>query len=111
MLFRSLSWDGERQLYRVELRAGDQREDVFVRPGSFAFAGVVLYRGAERLASLAYGEPSPQGLPGSLRYKSRGQDVSIELRDVSVDASVEPEVWAVRCPEGTQVLELSCEEP
>ena len=66
---------------------------------------------AERLASLAYGEPTSQGVPSSLHYKATGHDVSVQLREVAVDAPVQPEVWAVQCPEGAQVLELSCEEP
>lgn len=107
----TLAWDAERQLYRVGLRSGDQREEVYVRPGSFAFAGAVLYRGDERVASLAYGAPDVRGLPASLHYKGRGQDVSIALREVTVDAPVQPEVWAVRCPDGAQVVELSCEAP
>ncbi len=108
-----LHWDVERGLYRIEIGpASGVHQDVFVAPRTFRFVGTVLYRGAARVASLAYdGEVEAGGPPRTLRFKSQAQDldVTLEMRKIELGKPIGDEVFAVTCPEGSQIVELPCE--
>lgn len=108
-----LQWDGERSLYRIDIGPADGlHQEVFVAPRTFRFVGTVLYRGAARVASVAYdGEVGVGGPPRTLRFKSQAQDldVTLEMRKIELDKPVGDEVFAVTCPEGSQIVELPCQ--
>ncbi len=110
---RALAWDGERQLYRLELGSKDgMQQHYFVEPRTFAPAGAVWYLRGERVASLQYdGEQVAGGLRRWLKVKSVRPvvDMTIELRDIQVDAPLGDEAFAVTCPEGMRQVELPCD--
>lgn len=107
---KTLHWDNKRNLYRVEIgpQAG-LHQQVFVMPNSFRFAGTVLYQGAERVGSVQYDGISAGGVPEKLQFKAKDTDVSLQMRDVQADQPVQPEVFAVQCPQGAKVVELPCD--
>ena len=110
-----LGWDAERSLYRIDLGSeAGLHQQVFIAPRTFRFVGTVLYRGAARLASVAYdGEVGAGGPPRTLRYKSQAEDLdlTLELRKVDLDVPIGDDVFAVTCPQGSRIVELPCPPP
>jgi len=108
-----LQWDGERDLYRVDIGSpAGLHQEVFIAPRTFRFVGMVLYRGSARVASLAYdGEVADGGPPRTLRFKSPAKDldVTLEMRKIELGKPVGDDVFAVTCPEGSQIIELPCQ--
>lgn len=110
---RTLAWDGERQLYRLELGSKDaMQQHYFVEPRTLAPAGAVWYQRGERLASLQYdGDPVAGGLRRWLKVKSAkpAVEMTIEMREIQVDAPLGEEAFAATCPDGMRQVELSCD--
>jgi hypothetical protein len=107
---KTLHWDQDRGLYRVDIGpAAGAHQQVFVTPAEFRFVGTVLYKGEERVGSVQYDGTSAGGVPKLLKFKAKNTDVSVEMRDVLADKSVQPEVFAVQCPQGTKVVTLPCD--
>ncbi|MSP90221.1 MAG: hypothetical protein EXR79_00210 [Myxococcales bacterium] len=107
---RTLHWDAERSLYRIDIEHAARLQQVFVRPDTFAFAGSVLLRDGARVASLAY-EGEKAGVPARLRWQAPGDkvDVTVELRDVEAGVAIEPGRFQIACPTGMAVIELPCD--
>ncbi len=107
---KTLQWDRERNLYRVDIGPpAGLHQQVFVTPNSFRFAGTVLYQGAERIGSIQYDGVAAGGVPEKLQFKAKDTDVSLQMRDIVADKPVQPEVFAVQCPQGAKVIELPCD--
>lgn len=111
----TLAWDADRAAYRVRIVQAPTRlrQDVWVQPGSWRILATVLYRGGERVASVAYGQLDalgPAGPPTLLRMQTARPkiDLSLELRDVTLDASIEPDAFTPPCPLGMRAVELPC---
>lgn len=111
---QQLSWDGEKSLYRLQLGAVTAlHQQVFVQPKDWRIVGAVWFFGDQRLASLQYdGELAPLGPPRIISVKTvtPKADLTLELREVQLNAPVDPTVFAVACPEGTVQAELPCED-
>lgn len=106
----SLQWDERRGLYRVDIGpASGAHQQVFVTPAEFRFVGTVMFQGGERVGSVQYEGQSAGGAPKLLKFKAKDTDVSVEMRDVQADKPVQPEVFAVQCPQGAKVVTLPCE--
>ena len=110
---RTLTWDAERQLYRLELGSKDGTlQHYFVEPRTFAPAGAVWYQRGARVASLQYdGEQVAGGLRRWLKVKAvqPPMEMTIEMREIQVDAPLGDEAFAVTCPDGMRQIELSCD--
>ncbi|MBM4342677.1 MAG: hypothetical protein FJ100_04810 [Deltaproteobacteria bacterium] len=109
---RTLAWDGEKSLYRLDLGAATAlHQQVYVEPKTRRAVGAVWYFGAERLASLQYDGDAVASLPRTLRVKTtRPQaDMTLELREVTADQPVDPTVFAVACPDGMRTVDLPCD--
>lgn len=109
---RTLAWDDAKALYRLDLGAPSAlRQQVFVDPKTRRMVGAVWFFAAERLASLQYDGESVAGAPRTLRVKTvkPASDLTLELRDVTADAAVDPAVFAVACPDGMRTVELPCD--
>ncbi len=109
---RKLAWDAEKALYRLEIGAATAlQQHVFVDAKTRRVAGAVWYFAGERLASLQYDGETTAGLPRTLRVKTTRPvaDLTLELRDVTADAAVDPAVFAVQCPDGMRTVDLPCD--
>lgn len=110
---RALAWDAERQLYRLELGSKEGlQQHFFVDPLTFAPAGAVWYQGGQRLTSLQYdGDQVAGGLRKWLKVKAvkPAVEMTIELREIQVNAPLGDEAFAATCPDGMRQLELSCD--
>ncbi len=106
---QQLAWDSDRQLYRLDLGpSAGTHQQVYVEPESFRFVGAVFYRQDQRIGALQYGPAGPGGVPSTVQWKAEQTDLTLSLRDVSVDQQVQPEVFAVQCPAGMTVVPLPC---
>ncbi len=113
---RSLHWDGQKNAWRVHIGGdhGKEQQDIWVEHGSYAFIGSVVLRHGKRVASIAYGG-RPQGADARppkrmrLQLPLRKVDMSLELREVSLDEDIDAQDFAIPCPAGTLVVTLPCE--
>ena len=113
---RSLHWDEAKGAWRLHLGgAKDQdQQDVWVTPGDYRFVGSVVYRKGKRVASIAYGDLATGAStmpPRRLRLQAPGSkiDMSLELREVTVDEPIDGRDFAIPCPTGTLEVRLPCE--
>ncbi len=113
---RSLHWDGKRGAYRVHVgpAADGSEQDVWIRPGDFRFLAAVVKRGGKRVVSIAYAghdEIAKGGPPKHMRMQitARKIDMSLTLRDIELNATIEADAFATACPTGTVAIELPCE--
>jgi len=112
---RSLHWDGAKKAWRIRIGGDSDREqqDVWIKHGSYRFIGSVVRRDGKRVASIAYGglATGPSKMPPRrmrLQLPARKVDMSLELRDVTIDEDIEAEAFAIPCPAGTLVVTLPC---
>lgn len=113
---RTLKWDADRSAYVVHIgpTADGSEQDVWVRRGDFRFLAAVMRRGGKRVASIAYTDHdgvSKGGPPAVMRmqFAARKVDMSLTLRDVELDATIEADAFATACPTGTVAIELPCQ--
>ena len=113
---KRLYWDTKRQAYRIHLGAvgARQQQDVWVHPKSFRFMAVTVDEGGKRVASIAYSGlsgPTSRQPPNVMRLKlaARDHDLSLQLRDMTLDEAIEPTTFATPCPRGTVTVNLPCE--
>ncbi len=113
-----LAWDESEGAYRVTLWApnGD-RERVWVEHGTWRPRRVDLYRGARRVFSLDLEDPQRVGgvvLPHRLHLVTsrRHADLVLSYREVEVNPpDLDPDVFRIQCPKGTEVVVLPCDAP
>lgn len=113
---RTLHWDEGRRAWRLHIGAAQDREqqDVWVAHGSYRFRGSVLHKDGKRAASIAYGDLPPAGSampPRRMRLQVPGRkiDMSIELRDVTLDDDIDLRDFSIPCPTGTLDVRLPCD--
>ena len=113
---KSLHWDVKRQAYRVHLGAegARQQQDVWVQPRSFRFMAMTLDERGKRVASIAYSglsDSTSRQPPRVMRLKvaARKIDLSLQLRDPTLDEAIESSAFAPPCPRGTVTVNLPCE--
>ena len=75
--------------------------------------GSVVHRQGKRVASIAYGERAKGAdrMPPKrmrLQMPLRKVDMSLELRDVTLDEDIDAQDFAIPCPAGTLVVTLPC---
>lgn len=104
---RTLAWDADRSVYVVT--AGPLtgvHQQVYVTPDDFRLAGTILWEGKTRVASMEYvGEGR---IPDVLHYKAPDVDVTVTMRQITLDTAPEAEAFAVPCPDGMLREELPC---
>lgn len=113
-----LAWDESVGAYRVTLwtSAGD-RERLWVEHGTWRTRRADLYHGTEQIFTLELDEPRRVGgalLPHRLHLVTRRRhaDLVLSYREVEVNPEdLDPEVFRIQCPKGTEVVILPCEEP
>ena len=112
---RSLHWDESKQAWRLHIGGAQDRDqqDVWVTHGDYRFRGSVVYRQGKRVASIAYGDLAQGNSnmpPRRLRLQvpKRKIDMSIELREVTVDEPIDARDFAIPCPTGTLEVRLPC---
>lgn len=111
---QKVSWDGERRAWKIGLARAPWRQELWIQPPAMHILASIMYRGSERVASVAYGghgELGGNGPPRKLRMKAAGDkvDVSIELREVDLDEDVDADAFQVPCPRGMAQVELACD--
>lgn len=115
----TMRWDGDRGAWHVVLTraAGKEalKQELWLRPPQMDVLASIVTRDGKRLISIAYaahGKRGIPGLPGKLRIQMPEQkaDVSIELRDVEAGEEIEADAFALPCPRGMPVVELSCDD-
>lgn len=113
---RSLHWDEAKKAWRVHLGGARDRDqqDVWITHGDYRFRGSVIYRQSKRVASIAYGglpKGDAIGAPRRLRLQipERKIDMSLELREVTVNEAIDARDFAIPCPTGTLEVRLPCE--
>jgi len=112
---QKLSWDSERKAYRILRVTADGRwqQELWIRPKTFEILASVVKRDGKKVASIAYGKLGKYGKntpPGIMRLKlpERKIDMSLTLRDVTVNEDILDEAFALPCPAGTIAVELPC---
>jgi len=113
-----LAWDEAVGAYRVTLwTSTGERERLWVEHGTWRTRRADLYRGTERIFSLTFEEPRRVGsvlLPHRLHLVTRARhaDLVLSYREVEVNPrDLDPEVFRIQCPKGTEVVVLPCEAP
>lgn len=111
---QKLTWDSEHGLYQIDL--GDdlgRRQVVYIEAKTYTFAGTVLFEKGQKIASIVYtGRLSDGNTPHEMRMKNLAQDLdmSVQWRKVELDLPLDGETFALQCPTGAQVIELSCDD-
>ncbi len=112
---QKLTWDADRGAYRV-LRVsvdGHWQQELWVMPQTYRILASVVRKDGKRVASIAYGaleKLGPAAPPAIMRLKlpERKIDMSLTLRDVTLNEDIEDEAFALSCPGGTVPIELPC---
>ncbi|MCO4760608.1 MAG: hypothetical protein KC502_03845 [Myxococcales bacterium] len=110
-----LSWDKERSAYLVTRTSADGAwvQQVWIAPTTFRFRASVVRHGNKRVVSIAYGDLDKLGAkapPGIMRLKvpSKKIDMSLTLREITIDEDIDDAVFSIPCPSGTVAIELPC---
>ena len=113
---QTLGWDAKRGAYKLTIgpTADGAIQQLWVRPGDFRFLAAVVSRGGKRVVSIAYGghDKVCKGCPPQvmrMEVAATKTDMSLQLREVTVDEEIEADAFAPRCPTGTVVVDLPCE--
>lgn len=109
----SLTWVPAKRAYRLVIKQPTSKltQEVWIDGGSRRFRAAVLRRGDQLLVSIAYGQHDRQGLPHLMRLKvpSDKIDMTLQLREVTVNESIDAQDFRIPCPTGTERVELPCE--
>ena len=104
---RTLAWDDKRAVYVVTVGPlSGTHQQVYVTPKEFRLAGTILWDGSKRVASMEY--IGTGRVPKEMHYKAEDLDVTVTMRDVTLDAPVDDEAFALPCPDGMLREELPC---
>lgn len=112
---RKLSWDADKNAYVVQIgpTLDGHSQKVWIRPRDYRFLASIIYRRGQRVASIAYGghdKIAKLGPPEVMRMKvaANKTDMSLQLREVEINAEIEPGAFATGCPTGTVAVDLPC---
>ena len=108
----AMTWDAAKGAFRVELvdSSGKWRQRLWVDGATLRFRASVLYNDGKLVVSIAYSDWMKQGPPKLMRLKipARKVDMSVQLRDVTVNEDIDDQDFVIPCPSGTEVIELPC---